>query len=98
MIYLVPDLSTKFFTPNCYVNLVVASVEKESILKGMGFEDEPFVCAISDPEVVKLINEELGSNFEPANVEALMGEDDEVSWVIPQVTDGKIQWFSVWIE
>lgn len=98
MIYLVPDLSTKFLTPNCYVNMVVASVDKEAVLKGMGFEDEPFVCAISDPEIVKLINEELGSNFVPGNAEAKLGEDEENSWVIAQVTDGKIDWFSAWTE
>lgn len=98
MLYLVSDLSTKFFTPYCYVNMVVSSVNKESVIKAMGFTDQPIVCAISDPEIVKLINEELGSNFEPSNVEAKFSEDGENSWIIPQVNDGKIDWFSVWIE
>lgn len=98
MIYLVSDLSTKFFTPYCYVNMVVASVSEESVIKNMGFADQPIVCAISDPEVVKLINEELGSNFVPGNAEAKLDENGENSWIIPQVNDGKIQWFNAWIE
>lgn len=98
MIYLVDDLSTKFFTPNCYVNLVIAAIVKEAVTRGMKFEDQQMVCAISNPETVKLINEELGSTFEPANVEPKMEEDGETNWIVAQVTDGKIQWFSVWNE
>ena len=98
MIYLVSDLSTKFFTTYCYVNMVVTIVDTEEVIKAMGFTDQPIICAISDPEAVKLINEELGSNFVPGNVEAKSEEEDENGWIIPQVTDGKIQWFNAWIE
>lgn len=98
MIYLVSDLSTKFFTTYSYVNMVVASVDTEEVIKAMGFTDQPIICAINDPEAVKLINEELGSNFVPSNAEAKLDEDQENSGIIAQITDGKIQWFTVWIE
>lgn len=98
MLYLVTDLSTKFFSPNCYLNIVVSGVDKESVIKAMCFEGQPITCAISDPEIVKLVNEDLGSTFEPANVEALLGDEMENSWIIAQVTDGKIHWLSAWTE
>ena len=78
--------------------MVVASVYKESVIKAMGFTDQPIICAINDPEAVKLINEELGSNFVPGNAEAKLGEDGENSCIIAQVNDGKIDWFSAWTE
>ena len=73
-------------------------MNKEAVIIAMGISGQPMICAISDPEVVKLINEELGSNFVPGNAKAMLDESAEDSWVIAEVTDGKINWFSAWTE